>query len=108
VIVYLAIIGRKWTLVIFTAIFSLGAALTTAASSPSNGLALIYAGRVISGVGIGAISAVAPAFVSECSPKEVRGRITGLFQITVAVGVMISYFINCEFSASPSFLFERC
>ncbi|KAF7358388.1 General substrate transporter [Mycena venus] len=29
-----AIIGRKWTLVIFTVIFSLGAALTTAASSP--------------------------------------------------------------------------
>jgi hypothetical protein len=83
---------------LFTAIFSLGAALTTAASSPSNDLALIiYAGRVI--------SAVAPAFVCECSPKEVRGRITGLFQITVAVAVMISYFINCEFSV---FLFERC
>ena len=44
---------------------------------------MIYAGRVISGVGIGAISAVAPAYVSECSPKEVRGRITGLFQIMV-------------------------
>ncbi|KAJ7050082.1 general substrate transporter [Mycena amicta] len=87
-------IGRRWTLVLFTLIFSIGAALTTAASKPSNGLALIYAGRVISGIGIGAISAVAPAFVSECSPKEVRGRITGLFQITVAIGVMISYFIN--------------
>jgi len=44
---------------------------------------MIYAGRVISGFGIGAISAVAPAYVSECSPKEVRGRITGLFQIMV-------------------------
>lgn len=49
---------------------------------------------MIAGVGIGAISAVAPAYVSECSPKEVRGRITGLFQIMVAVGVMLSYFIN--------------
>ena len=34
--------------------------LTTIASDPG-GLAKIYAGRVISGVGIGAISAVAPA-----------------------------------------------
>lgn len=59
-------------------------------------LSYIYAGRVISGVGIGAISAVAPAYVSECSPKNVRGRITGLFQIMVATGVMLSYFINCE------------
>ena len=56
--------------------------LTTVASDPG-GLAKIYAGRVISGVGVGAISAVAPAYVSECSPKEVRGRITGLFQIMV-------------------------
>ncbi|KAF8982014.1 general substrate transporter [Cyathus striatus] len=87
-------IGRKWTLVGFTLVFSVGAVLTTVANSPSNGLALIYAGRVVSGFGIGGISAVAPAYVSECSPKDVRGRITGLFQIMVAMGVMISYFIN--------------
>ena len=60
----------------------------------SRGLGYIYAGRVIAGLGIGAISAVAPAFVSECCPKDVRGRITGMFQIMVAVGVMLSYFIN--------------
>ena len=24
-----------------------------------------------------------PAYVSECAPKEVRGRITGIFQIMV-------------------------
>ena len=61
----------------------------------SRGLGYIYSGRVISGIGIGAISAVAPAFVSECSPKQVRGRTTGLFQVTIATGVMLSYFINC-------------
>ncbi|KAJ3513674.1 hypothetical protein NLJ89_g2823 [Agrocybe chaxingu] len=87
-------IGRKYTLFIFSMIFCVGAILTTVASTPQRGLAEIYAGRVISGIGIGAISAVAPAFVSECSPKEVRGRITGLFQIMVATGVMISYFVN--------------
>ena len=63
----------------------------------TRGLGYIYGGRVISGLGIGGISAVAPAYVSECSPKNVRARITGLFQIMVAIGVMISYFINCEF-----------
>jgi MFS family permease len=74
--------------------------LTTVAGG-SRGLSYIYAGRVISGLGIGGISAVAPAYVSECSPKNVRGRITGLFQIMVAIGVMLSYFINCE-------LFSHC
>ncbi|PIL34573.1 MFS general substrate transporter [Ganoderma sinense ZZ0214-1] len=88
-----AAIGRKWSLLSFTVIFSVGAILQTVAGG-SRGLGYIYAGRVIAGIGIGAISAVAPAYVSECSPKEVRGRITGLFQIMVAIGVMLSYFIN--------------
>ncbi|TEB26194.1 sugar transporter [Coprinellus micaceus] len=87
-------IGRKYTLLAFALIFAVGAVLTTVAAGPPHGLPLIYAGRVLSGFGIGAISAVAPAFVSECSPKEVRGRITGLFQIMVAIGVMLSYFVN--------------
>ncbi|KAF9457605.1 general substrate transporter [Collybia nuda] len=86
-------IGRIYTLAAFSVMFLVGAILTTVAEG-ENGLALIYAGRVISGVGIGAISAVAPAYVSECAPKDVRGRITGCFQIMVAIGVMISYFIN--------------
>ena len=70
--------------------------LQTIAGSDGRGLGYIYGGRVVAGIGIGAISAVAPAYVSECSPKNVRGRITGLFQIMVAIGVMLSYFINCE------------
>lgn len=74
-------------------------ALQTAAGG-GRGLGYIYAGRVIAGIGIGAISAVAPAFVSECSPKEVRGRITGMFQIMVAVGVMLSYWVNRAFIIS--------
>lgn len=75
--------------------------LTTIAAGPPHGLSLIYAGRVLAGYGIGAISAVAPAYVSECAPKEVRGRITGLFQIMVAIGVMISYFVNCTMRIYP-------
>ncbi|KAE9403872.1 general substrate transporter [Gymnopus androsaceus JB14] len=85
--------GRKWPLIGFTLIFAVGAILTTIPSG-NDGLSEIYAGRVISGFGIGAITAISPAFVAECSPKEVRGRITGMFQIATAFGVMISYFIN--------------
>ncbi|KAI0644353.1 general substrate transporter [Trametes meyenii] len=92
-----AAIGRRWSLFIWTIVFAVGAILQTVAGG-SRGLGYIYAGRVVAGLGIGAISAVAPAFVSECSPKGVRGRITGLFQIMVAVGVMLSYFINLGIS----------
>jgi sugar porter (SP) family MFS transporter len=88
-------IGRRQTLLAYALIFVVGAVLQTIAGGEGNrGLGYIYAGRVISGFGIGAISAVAPAYVSECSPKQVRGRVTGIFQIMVAIGVMISYFVN--------------
>ncbi|KAI9063795.1 general substrate transporter [Trametes sanguinea] len=90
-------LGRRWSLLIFIIVFSVGAVVQTVAGG-SRGLGYIYAGRVVAGLGIGAISAVSPAFVSECSPKDVRGRITGLFQIMVAIGVMLSYFINLGIS----------
>lgn len=117
-----AAVGRKLTLLLFSIIFSVGAVsvikhidylmliffklqiLQTVAGG-SRGIGYIYAGRVIAGVGVGAISAVAPAFVSECSPKDVRGRITGFFQIMVAVGVMLSYFVNREIIHLISILF---
>jgi len=62
------------------------------------GLAYMYAGRFVAGIGVGGISAVAPTFVSECAPKDVRGRITGLFHIMIGTGVMLSYWINCKSS----------
>ncbi|KZP08180.1 general substrate transporter [Athelia psychrophila] len=97
-------LGRRWTLMGFALVFAIGAVLTTVAGN-GKGISYIYAGRVVSGFGIGGISAVAPAYVSECSPKNVRGRITGLFQIMVAIGVMLSYFINygcgIHFATSP-------
>ncbi|KAI6104576.1 general substrate transporter [Pisolithus croceorrhizus] len=86
-------LGRRWTLVVFTVVFSVGAVLATVAGG-TRGIGYIYGGRVVSGVGIGGISAVAPAYVSECSPKDVRGRITGILQIMIAAGVMVSYFVN--------------
>ncbi|KAI0270192.1 general substrate transporter [Russula aff. rugulosa BPL654] len=88
-------IGRRKTLLAYTVIFAVGAVLQIMANGEGHrGLGYIYGGRFISGFGIGAISAVAPAYVSECSPTQVRGRITGMFQIMVAIGVMLSYFIN--------------
>ena len=91
-----AYLGRRMTLLGFSVVFCVGAILTTVAGPGNKGLNEIYVGRVISGVGIGAISAVAPAYLSECAPKDVRGRITGMFQIFVAAGVALSYWVNCK------------
>ncbi|KAI0064835.1 general substrate transporter [Artomyces pyxidatus] len=85
--------GRRYTLLAYICISLLGATLLTSAGG-SHGLDYIYAGRFIEGIGLGALSAVAPAYVSECAPRDVRGRITGMFQIMLAIGLTIAYFVN--------------
>jgi hypothetical protein len=35
------------------------------------------------------MSVVCPTYAAELSPKDIRGRITGLFQIIVVVGVAV-------------------
>lgn len=88
-------LGRRWTLMVLVIIFSIGAILATMAGG-SQGINYIYAGRIVSGFGIGGISAISPAYVSECSPKGVRGRITGVLTVMIAIGAMLSYFVNLE------------
>ncbi|WVQ80303.1 hypothetical protein IAT38_002408 [Cryptococcus sp. DSM 104549] len=84
-------LGRKNSLMVGCWIFIIGAIFQTAAT---NQLSWVYGGRFTSGFGVGMMSAVCPTYASEIAPKEIRGRITGLFQIVVVVGVAVSYWIN--------------
>lgn len=64
-------LGRKMLLAIAGFFFLVGGILQVCASGPT--LALIYAGRIITGLGVGVISNVAPVFVAEAAPKHLRG-----------------------------------
>lgn len=92
----LAALGRKWTLLLFTFVFCIGGILQTIAGE-GRGLGYIYSGRIIAGIGVGAICAVSPAYLSECAPRGIRGRVTGLFDIFAAAGVTLSYFVDCTY-----------
>ncbi|XAO26425.1 hypothetical protein I312_105262 [Cryptococcus bacillisporus CA1280] len=84
-------LGRKYSLMVGCWIFIIGGVFQTAASSQ---LSWVYGGRFTSGFGVGLMSAVCPTYASEIAPKEIRGRITGMFQIIVVIGVAFSYWIN--------------
>lgn len=68
--------GRKPLLGLAGFSFMLGGVLQTAASGPT--LGMIYGGRIVSGLGVGIISNVAPVFVAECAPKDLRGILVNL------------------------------
>ncbi|ODQ83262.1 hypothetical protein BABINDRAFT_159696 [Babjeviella inositovora NRRL Y-12698] len=74
-------------------IITLGSGIQLA-SNARTGLSAIYAGRVLTGVGIGAISNLAPMYVSEIAPSAIRGRLVGMYEIAWQVGGLVGFFIN--------------
>lgn len=46
------------------------------------------------GIGLGAGTMLAPTYVSENSPRAIRGFLVGFFQLLLVMGGMMAYFIN--------------
>lgn len=79
--------GRKKTIMFSTAIvFSLGNSLQVAA----HGINLLIAGRVISGLGVGLVSAVVPLYQAEAAHKSLRGAIISTYQWAITWGLLVS------------------
>ena len=45
--------------------------------------------RVIGGLGVGAASVIAPAYIAEVSPASVRGRLGSLQQLAIVIGIFV-------------------
>lgn len=50
--------------------------------------------RFIGGLGIGGSSVLGPVYIAELAPAQWRGRMVGLFQINVVVGILLAYLSN--------------
>ena len=50
--------------------------------------------RFIGGLGIGGSSVLGPVYIAELSPAKWRGRLVGLFQINIVVGILLAYLSN--------------
>lgn len=95
-------LGRKKGLQIFSGVFILGAGLMLGANG-ERGLGLIYAGRVLAGIGVGAASNLTPIYISELAPPAIRGRLVGLYELGWQVGGVVGFWIN----VSQAFLWPR-
>jgi MFS transporter, SP family, arabinose:H+ symporter len=58
-----------------------------------NWQALIFF-RFIGGLGIGGSSVLAPVYIAELAPAKLRGRLVGMFQINVVLGILLAYLSN--------------
>ncbi|WP_262890080.1 sugar porter family MFS transporter [Pedobacter foliorum] len=82
--------GRKNTLY-FVAVVYLLSSLGTAMADNWY-VFLVF--RFLGGLGVGTSSVTAPIYISEISPADRRGRLVGLFQFNVVLGILISYLSN--------------
>jgi sugar porter (SP) family MFS transporter len=57
--------------------------------------------RFIGGLGIGCSSVLGPVYIAELAPAKWRGRLVGLFQINVVLGILLAYFSNYIIGTFP-------
>lgn len=50
--------------------------------------------RIIGGVGMGIASVIAPAYIAEIAPADIRGRLGSLQQFAIVVGIFLSQLAN--------------
>ncbi|KAJ3922930.1 general substrate transporter [Lentinula edodes] len=89
--------GRKPCLIASGVIYIIGSTIQSIAglgSSAATGLSVLYFSRFLGGIGVGMVSALVPSYVSECTPRKIRGRCTGMIQLANNVGIMLSFWVN--------------
>ncbi len=82
--------GRKPLLTVSAVLFTLSAVGT----GLFNDFALFNIARFVGGVGIVVASALAPMYIAEVSPAEIRGRMVSLNQMTIVLGILAAQIVN--------------
>src|SRR5580693_4348971 len=88
------VIGQKYgsretlrVLAVFYVLSALGCAL--AFNWP-----ILVVSRFLGGLGIGGSSVLGPVYIAEIAPGKWRGRLVGLFQINIVIGILLAYLSN--------------
>lgn len=93
--------GRKWTTTGAGILFIVGVVLHFIGN-----LSVLYVGRLITGLAVGATTVIVPIYLAECSPAPIRGRLVGIFEIMLAgaslCGFWVSYGVEENISSNSN------
>lgn len=82
--------GRRSLLLVSAVLFIISAWGSGIADTSS--AFIIY--RILGGLAVGAASVMAPAYISEIAPPEIRGRLATIQQVAIICGLSIAFFSN--------------
>ncbi len=82
--------GRKKVLILSAILFAVSSLGITVFDT----LTAFVLFRIIGGLGIGIASMVAPMYIAEIAPAEIRGKLVSLNQLGIVTGILLIYFVN--------------
>ena len=88
------VFGRKKIIMTTAVIFIIGSILCGLAPN----IYVLIASRILVGLAVGIVNFVVPLYLSEVSPKALRGTLVSLYQWAITAGILFSYFINAAFA----------
>ncbi len=88
------IFGRKKIIMATALIFILGSIMCAFAPN----VYVLIISRIFVGFAVGIVNFVVPLYLSEISPKNLRGTLVSLYQWAITSGILFSYFINAAFA----------
>jgi len=91
-------LGRRKLLIVTAIVFGLGAI----GAALAHDTAWLVAARVLAGAAIGVASFVAPLYISEIAPVDIRGELVSINQVALTSGIVISYLIDYAFAGSQA------
>ncbi|KAJ2924765.1 hypothetical protein H1R20_g12329, partial [Candolleomyces eurysporus] len=91
--------GRRGSILFWSAIFTVGVVIQTATG---HSMAQITVGRFVTGLGVGALSAIVPLYNGETAPKALRGTLLVLYQLQIIIGLFLSYVLDLATHTIPN------
>ena len=88
------IFGRKKIIIATALIFITGSILCGLAPN----IYVLILSRILVGLAVGIVNFVVPLYLSEVSPKQLRGTLVSLYQWAITAGILFSYVINAAFA----------
>jgi SP family arabinose:H+ symporter-like MFS transporter len=84
------VVDRRTTLLVSALLYATG----SAGAALAVGFHYFIIFRVLCGAAIGLISVIAPMYLAEISPARLRGRIVGMFQWALSLGVVLAFVLS--------------
>jgi sugar porter (SP) family MFS transporter len=82
--------GRRLVLKVAAVLFSISAV----ASALAPDYISLVAARMLGGLGVGAALIIAPMYIAELAPPDIRGRLVSFNQLNIVIGISAAYFSN--------------